>query len=215
MIIEGCEFPDDLYYDIENDIWVSVIDDKLYRVGLTLPFFYKVGKPTRIKPRPANTVVNRGSSLATIETPIYVGAVYSPLNGKINRTNSTIDITKDPYGSGWIVELQSSEQPNSAGLLQGEEARAKYEEKLKRERIVCFKTFPEHRLTALAETCEQILTTVGDYFFKNVNRGETLYVITQEPATEVDMIKWAEDMKQELLEIRRQDKLIHVLYRRV
>ena len=215
MIVEGCEIPDNLYYDVENDVWVRLVEDNIYQVGLTLPFFYKVGRPTRIKPRPAGTAVKRGSSLATVETATYTGALYSPFNCKITYVNNYIvDVVKNPYNV-WIVELNSFEKPSEAGLLTGEEAKAAYEKKLQTEKIICFKTYPDHKITVLAETCEKILTTVGDYFFKHVTKGETLYVLTQDPATEVDMIKWAKDMNQEILEVHRQDKLIHVLYRRV
>lgn len=216
MNIEGCEIPDDLYYDVENDIWVRGVGENLYQVGLTLPFFYRVGRPTRIKPRPVGSSIKKGSSLATVETPNYVGALYSPFNCEITSINENIveNIVKNPYKT-WVVQLRAVENPLDSGLLAGEEAKAIYEEKLRTGKVACFKTFPEHKIIVLAETCEKILTIVGDYFFKHVKKGESLYVVTQDPATEADMIKWAKDMKQEVLEIRRQDNIIHVLYRKV
>jgi len=214
-IVVGCEFPDEYYYDVENDVWVFRVSEKVYRLGATMPFFYKIGRPTKIKPKPVGSHVKRGQSIASIETSRYVGVIYSPIDGEVVNINQNLErIVEDPYKDGWITEIETEQEIDNR-LKRGEEAVREYEKKLAEENIVCFKTYPDHRLTVLAKTCEQILTQVGDYFFKFVKKGETLYVITQDPATEVDMIKWAQDMKQELVELHRQGSLIHVLYRRV
>ena len=218
--LEDCPLPSELFYDVDNDVWLRPLDGSTYRVGVAVPLLFKVGKLSNVKPRPVGTVVKRGQSLALLESQRFTGPLWAPLQGEIAGINESVvaepgKVAEDPYGDGWVVELKTHSDPILAGLLTGEDAIKRYEEKIDREGIVCLKSYPDHRITALAETCEMILTKVGDYFFKFVKPGETLHVVTQDPATEVDMLKWARDMGQELVDMKRRGKLIHVLYRRL
>ena len=217
--VEGCKLPQGLLYDVENDVWAREISENRYILGITTPLLFMIGKLTNLRPRNVGTEVKRGGTLALVETSRYSGALISPMDCTITKVNdkavvNPLVVIQDTYREGWIVEVEKKDESPTGNLLGWEKAINTYREKILRNRIICFKTYPDHRITALGETCEKILTKVGDYFFKFVKPGETLHVITQDPATEVDMIKWAQDMGQELVEIKRQDKIIHVIYRR-
>jgi len=217
--VEGCSIPDELLYDVENDVWLMPLPRNLYRVGVAVPLLFLAGKLQRVKPREVGTIVRKGQALALLESIRYAGALTSPLDARIIRANMDVaerpeTVAEDPYGEGWIVEIEAYIAPDS-GLVTGEEASRRYTAKITRNNIMCLKVLPDHRITALAESCEMILTKIGDFHFKFVAPGETLHVVTQDPATEVDLIKWAQDMKQELVDIRKTGKLLHVVYRRV
>ncbi|MEM1964876.1 MAG: hypothetical protein QXH12_02030 [Candidatus Caldarchaeum sp.] len=53
---------------------------------------------------------------------------------------------------------------------------------------------------------------MGDFTELNVKTGETLYFMTADPATEVDMISWAEKTGHALLGLKRAGRTLHALY---
>lgn len=75
-------------------------------------------------------------------------------------------------------------------------------------------TLADYRFTVFGETCENILTQVGDFISRYLKVGESLHVITTDPATEVDMIAYADRTGHKLLEIKKIGKLLHVIYMR-
>jgi TusA-related sulfurtransferase len=146
------------------------------------------------------------------------GALLTPFDCKVTAVNaaalSNPDIvSEDPYGDGWIVEV-AAEGPTPR-LLEAAEASKAYELKNRERGVVCLDIVPHYEIKVFGETCESILSQVGDYMRMYIKQGETLHVITSDPATEVDMISWAEKTGQGLLEIRRVGKTLHVLYRRL
>ncbi len=55
--------------------------------------------------------VERGQSVATIESGKWVGPVPSPVDGEVVEVNAALtdnlsDINSDPYGKGWMVKVR-------------------------------------------------------------------------------------------------------------
>ena len=84
-----------------------------------------------------------GKSVATVESSKYVGPVPSPVTGVLKRANEKLAedpnlAISDPYGEGWIVEMQASQwDAEKAKLLTGPDGLAAYKAKLEAENISC------------------------------------------------------------------------------
>ena len=82
--------------------------------------------------------VERGQSLATIESANWVGPFPAVLSGVIAGNNEAT--FRDPYGSGWLVRLAPTAwEAEGAGLAPGPEARARYRARIEGLQINCMR----------------------------------------------------------------------------
>ncbi len=214
---DECFFPDDRFYDVDRDLWFKHLSNNIFRVGVTQPFLFFSGRPQNIKIRVKGTYVRKNTPIALIVSNRMEGALLSPVDCQILKVNEEVmnnpdTLANDPYGLGWVAEIISNSEP--AGLSDAQTASKLYE-KINVERgVACFKIVPHYRVTIFGETCESILTQIGDFMTKHLKPSEALYVITGDPATEVDMIGWAEKAGQELVGLKRIGTVLHVVYRK-
>jgi glycine cleavage system H protein len=144
--IRGCELPEDLYYYVEKDVWAKPMGGGIIRVGMnTVAGKLSGGKLNAVTVRAKNigAEIPAGKSLATVESSKYVGPVPAPVTGILKRANDklaadpNLAIT-DPYGEGWIVELEVADwEAGKAGLLTGPDGLAAYRAKLEADNISC------------------------------------------------------------------------------
>ncbi len=140
----ACELPDDLWYDVERDVWVRDLGDGTVRMGMTDPAQTRAGRILYLRIRPGKTVAV-GKSLATVESAKWVGPVPSPLEGTVIGANAEVMkdpniINRDPYEMGWLVEFRPAAASwQGAGLLTGEDAVRAYRAKLRAEGLTCMR----------------------------------------------------------------------------
>lgn len=139
----ACELPDHLWFDVERDVWVEDLPDGTVRMGMTDPAQTRAGRILFVRAR-AGKRVAVGKSLATVESAKWVGPVPSPLAGTVTAVNPALVadpnvINRDPYGSGWLVELRLESPLGESGLLRAESAQAAYRQKLKAEGLTCMR----------------------------------------------------------------------------
>ncbi len=144
--LRGCNLPDDLYYYPDKHIWVKPIAEGLVRVGMnTVAGKLAGGKLTAvtISARKIGKELAQGKSIATLESSKFVGPVPAPVTGVLVRGNDRLaedpNLTlTDPYGEGWIAELQPSAwETEKDGLLTGAEGLAAYQARLEADDISC------------------------------------------------------------------------------
>jgi glycine cleavage system H protein len=143
-MIRGWDFPEELYYQVEKHVWVRLLGADTVQVGLT-PVGYELLRHslTAISVRTKNIgqVVPRGKSIAMVESLKYIGPLAAPISGVLVRVNERLKddpdaASADPYGEGWIAELQPLDwESDSATLVTGEAAIAAYERWLSSEKI--------------------------------------------------------------------------------
>jgi glycine cleavage system H protein len=66
--------------------------------------------------------VNKGDTIATIESVKAAADVYSPISGKVSRVNEGLSgtpemINSDPYGAAWIVKIELDDPSELDSLL--------------------------------------------------------------------------------------------------
>ncbi|MCS7104812.1 MAG: glycine cleavage system protein GcvH [Thermofilaceae archaeon] len=122
---EGYHFPRELKYS-EKHSWVKRLTDNRVRVGITDFAQKKLKAVVYIEPPQVGTQVKAGDLLATLESVKAVGEVYAPLEGRVVAYNELLDddpglVNRDPYGAGWIVELEVNNPADLDKLLSAEE----------------------------------------------------------------------------------------------
>lgn len=146
-VIRGCNLPDELYYYPEKHIWVRPLaEGKLVRVGMTTVAGKLAGgrlNAVTVRAKNIGAEVQRGKSLATVESSKYVGPVPAPVTGVVKRANDKLAsdpnlAVSDPYGEGWIAEMEATAwETEKADLLTGPEGLEKYAARLAADNISC------------------------------------------------------------------------------
>ncbi|MBK9715016.1 MAG: glycine cleavage system protein H [Kouleothrix sp.] len=144
--IRGCNLPEDLYYLVDKHVWVKPIDGGVVRVGMTsVAGKLSGGKLTAVTVKTKNIgqEIRQGKSAATVESSKFVGPVPAPVTGVLLRFNDRLTADPnlaiaDPYGEGWVVELQPKDWGAESGaLVTGAAGVAAYQAKLDAENISC------------------------------------------------------------------------------
>ncbi|MEJ5210809.1 MAG: glycine cleavage system protein GcvH [Burkholderiales bacterium] len=137
--VRGCPFPDDLYYDVESNVWCRREPDGSVTVGMTAYATALAGPIVAFTPKAVGRRVEQERSVATVESGKWVGPVKAPVSGEIIAVNEALDaqpglVNEDPYGAGWMVRMQPSEWDEEVGtLLTGEAALNAFEVKMEAE----------------------------------------------------------------------------------
>lgn len=122
MNLLGFDYPDDLYYWLERDMWARRLDSGLVQVGITA-FGVKIsGSFFMCRPKGAGTALEQGQTVAVVELNKSVVTVKSPVSGIVREVNPLLTdtpeiIEQDPYGNGWLVTLQPTRWDEDLALL--------------------------------------------------------------------------------------------------
>jgi glycine cleavage system H protein len=144
--IRGCNLPEDLYYLLEKHVWAKPMDGGVVRVGMTSVAGKLAGSKLNavtVKAKSIGQEIKQGKSVATVESSKFVGPVPAPVTGVLLRANDKLASNpglaiSDPYGEGWIAELQASAWEAEKGALVTSAAGvAAYQAKLEAEGIMC------------------------------------------------------------------------------
>ena len=145
MIYYGCDIPEDLYYDIEREVWIR-FEGEFALLGMTDPAQTRCGKFTALSFRDVGKVVQQGKALATIESAKWVGAFPAPFTCEIVETNekgftkNILLANKEPYTTGWLVKVRPTNLENErTHLVTGEAATEKYKERIQELKINCLR----------------------------------------------------------------------------
>jgi len=134
--VRGCEIPEDLMYNVENNVWLRKEDDGTVTIGMTSYACSLAGQIVSYTPKGVGKDIKKDKSAATVESGKWVGPLKSPVSGTVAATNEEVAkdpglINKDPYGSGWIVKLKPADfDADAAELKTGADALAAFEEKM-------------------------------------------------------------------------------------
>ena len=135
-VVRGCEIPEDLLYDVDNNVWVKVNDDGTVTVGLTSYACALAGQIVSYTPKKVGKAVKKGKSCATVESGKWVGPAKSPVAGEVVAINDAVAanpglINSDPYGEGWLVKIKPADlEGDTKDLLTGQAALDAFEKKM-------------------------------------------------------------------------------------
>jgi glycine cleavage system H protein len=112
--------PDDLRYSTEHE-WVRV-DGSRARVGITDYAQDALGDIVYVELPAVDAAVEAGGPLGEVESTKSVSEIYAPVAGTVTAINESLTasperINQDPYGDGWICELELADVAALDGLL--------------------------------------------------------------------------------------------------
>ncbi len=216
MQIQFCEFPDDVYYDMQNDVWLRPLSDNVVVIGITALLSNLAGRFKEIHFKQGLfSDVKSGQLLATAESSKYFGAIRSPLACKILDLNFEVEqnprLANDSlYSKGWIAKVKLDIDQLDSNFPRGNEAEERLKQRISELKIRCFKKLPDEELIAVGSECAATLVNLGD-LLKSKSVGTVVHILSDDPFADVEMAKWAELTKNELVETRDEGNLHHLI----
>jgi glycine cleavage system H protein len=134
--VRGCEIPEDLNYNVENNVWARQESDGSVTIGMTSYAGSLAGQIVSYTPKKVGKSVKKDKSCATVESGKWVGPAKSPIAGDVVEINDAVAnkpglINEDPYGEGWLVKIQPSDWAADSGdLVSGSAATSAFEAKM-------------------------------------------------------------------------------------
>ena len=109
-------FPTDLRYTTDHE-WLRAAGTS-WRVGITQFAVDQLGDITLVDLPKEGDQVTKGQRFGTIESVKSVSDLYAPVSGRVAAINPALKdspelVNSDPYGKGWMIELE----PNDKGEL--------------------------------------------------------------------------------------------------
>jgi glycine cleavage system H protein len=119
--------PDGLRYTRQHE-WV-LIDGESARIGITDLAQDALGTIVHVQLPTVGQSVQSGASVVEVESSKSVSDIDSPVSGSVVLVNESLAtepglVNSDPYGSGWLYEVQMSYDETLEGLLTASEYRA-------------------------------------------------------------------------------------------
>jgi glycine cleavage system H protein len=114
------ENPRDLRYTKEHE-WARRTGSTVV-VGVTAHAQEALGDVVYVDLPKVGAVLSAGSSFGTVESTKAVSELFAPLGGKVVKVNQALAdapqlINQDPYGKGWICEVEPSAPAELDGLM--------------------------------------------------------------------------------------------------
>jgi glycine cleavage system H protein len=127
--MESPLFPDDVKYTAEHE-WArsSAESAETIRIGITDFAQEALGDIVFVTLPEVGAEVTAGQPFGEVESTKSVSDIYAPVAGTVVARNEALDrqpelLNSDPYGEGWIVEIQVE----SAGVLDSLMSAADYQ----------------------------------------------------------------------------------------
>ena len=113
--------PADLGYTPEHE-WVKLGPDLTARVGITDHATAALGDIVFVSLPSVGEAFKINDPVAELESTKSVSGVFSPLSGVVSQVNQALTeapetINADPYGAGWLFELDILDQSELTSLL--------------------------------------------------------------------------------------------------
>lgn len=144
-VINGCQIPEDLYYDVAMEVWVRLEADGTATLGMTDPASTRAGRLLKLTVKRPGKFLERGATAAIAESAKWLGPFPTPLTGEVVAGNPRVLedanlVNSDLYGEGWIVRLRPTRlEAELPHLVTGEAAVRAYREMLEREGLYCIR----------------------------------------------------------------------------
>ena len=112
--------PAHLLYSSDHE-WV-VVDGNRARIGITDYAQDALGDVVYVQAPKVGETVAAGDSFSEVESTKSVSDIYAPVSGTVVAVNDALSsgpdaLNSDPYGAGWICEIEMSDPAEIDGLL--------------------------------------------------------------------------------------------------
>src|SRR5436190_22611796 len=113
-------FPSDLKYTNDHE-WLRA-QGSGWRVGITQFAVDQLGDITLVDLPKEGDQVTKGQRFGTVESVKSVSDLYAPVSGRVLAVNATLkdkpeDVNADPYGNGWMIEVEANDKAEVDELM--------------------------------------------------------------------------------------------------
>lgn len=118
-------FPDDLSYTEKHE-WVRIGSGASVRVGITSFATSELGDIVYVSLPQVGEEVAREDACAEVESTKSVSDIYAPVSGVVTAVNEIVlstseVVNEDPYGDGWLFEVELSDPAELEELMDADE----------------------------------------------------------------------------------------------
>mgnify|MGYP003860218549 CR=1 FL=1 len=118
------ETPDDLHY-LETHEWAG-IDEGTARIGITDFAQDELGDVVFVELPEVGSTFEENEQFGGIESIKALSELYVPVAGTVTAVNDTLEskpelVNTDPYGDGWMIQLEVEGAPTGDHVLSAEE----------------------------------------------------------------------------------------------
>jgi glycine cleavage system H protein len=113
--------PADLKYTKSHE-WVRQAKNGAVEVGITDHAQSALGDLVFVEVPEIGRALRAGDACAVVESVKAASDVYSPVGGRVTASNAALAsqpelLNQDPYGSGWLFRLETSDSAGAAALM--------------------------------------------------------------------------------------------------
>ena len=114
-------YPEDLRYTAEHE-WVRTTPDGSVRIGITHYAQDSLGDIVYVSAPSVGESVSAGQTCGEVESTKSVSDIYAPVSGEVVARNEALEaspelMNTDPYGDGWLIEVQPADASGLDALM--------------------------------------------------------------------------------------------------
>ena len=118
------EVPEGLKYSKEHE-WV-LVKDQIVTVGITEYAQEELGDVVYVELPEVGEKMVKDDPFGAVESVKAVSDLYAPISGAVLEVNNTLPdspeiINEDPYGDGWMIKVEVSNEDDLSDLMSAEE----------------------------------------------------------------------------------------------
>ena len=120
------KIPNDLHYTIEHE-WIRLKNNRA-TIGITDFAQGQLGDVVFVELPAEGTELTKENTFGVVESVKTVSDIYVPMTGKVVAVNKDLEsqpelVNSDPYGPGWMIEIELSNSSPEQGLLSADQYR--------------------------------------------------------------------------------------------
>ena len=120
------EIPNDLHYTIEHE-WVRLKNNRA-TIGITDFAQSQLGDVVFVELPAEGMELVKENTFGVVESVKTVSDIYTPVTGKVVAVNKNLEsqpelVNSDPYGQGWMIEIEFSNSSPEQSLLSADQYR--------------------------------------------------------------------------------------------
>ncbi len=121
---------------------------------------------------------------------------------------------EDLYREGWIARIHPSNLAADRSSLLALPAAAEFLAKqIAALRVRCFAAFPDYEMFEIGVECAAVLVKLNELLVQ-VPLGEIVHLVTDDPTSPIEMVRWSDETGQLVIDERREGPLFHFLVRK-
>jgi glycine cleavage system H protein len=220
MDVLGCPIPDDCWVDTENDLWVRPEPDGVtFSTGILALQAAFAGRYTSVRFREVENVIEKGRSVATLESLRSTAPFRMPVTARVVARNEAVSrrpklLNDSPYDRGWVVRIQPivpEDLPRQ--LSRPESVRAVLEAQIAERRIRCYPASPDLEMYEIGSECSATLAKL-DEELTHRQAEDIVLLVTDDPTSPIELVRWSDRTGHSVLHHRVEGNLHHFLIRK-